>query len=123
MKRIVTVLIPVFVFLLSPSLSAQETDNSPLNSITEAEMRDHIFFLASDYMGGRIGPSAEYEIAAQYVATQFAAAGLEEVSSEVGNGDGYFQGVPFVQETFSDEMKWKLAWKAGTYVFTHHEDF
>jgi hypothetical protein len=86
-------------------------------------MRDHIFFLASDYMGGRIGPSAEYEIAAQYVASQFAAAGLEQVSSDVENMKGFFQEVPFAKETFSDEMKWNLSSKAGKKEFVHNEDF
>ena len=70
--RRIVLLAAGLVFILSGLLNAQE--NNPIESITQAEIRDHIFFLASDYMNGRVGPSAEYEIAAQYVATQFAAA-------------------------------------------------
>jgi len=123
MKRIVITLIAGLALLCFQNVYGQETESVPLKSITEAEMRDHIFFLASDYMGGRIGPSAEYEIAAQYVATQFASAGLEQVSSDQGNVDGFFQGVPFEKETFSDEMKWILNSKSRKKEFMHNEDF
>jgi len=123
MKRIIITLIAGLVLLCSHSVFAQEGESSPINSITEAEMRDHIFFLASDYMGGRIGPSAEYEIAAQYVASQFAAAGLEQVSSEDGKVEGFFQGVPFTKETFSQEMKWVLQSEEGKKELIHNEDF
>ena len=70
---------------------------NPIESITQAEIRDHIFFLASDYMNGRVGISAEYHIAAQYVATQFAAAGLEPLIENKDGSKSYFQGVPFIR--------------------------
>ena len=111
------------VLSISQISYGQGADISPIETITEAEMRDHIFFLASDYMGGRIGPSAEYEIAAQYVATQFASAGLEKVSSEEGNMDGYFQEVPYDKLVFGDEIKWTLQSKTGKKEFIHNEDY
>ena len=95
MKRIIISVIAGLVLSCFQNISGQETESSPLNSITEAEMRDHIFFLASDYLGGRIGPSAEYEIAAQYVASQFVSAGLEKVSSDQESMDGFFSGSAF----------------------------
>ena len=123
MKRIFITIITGIVLLCSQSIFGQESESSPLKSITEAEMRDHIFFLASDYMGGRVGPSAEYEIAAQYVATQFASAGLEQVSSDQGNMDGFFQGVPFEKATYSEDFKWILNTPTGQKEFTHNEDY
>jgi len=123
MKRIVSTVFVGIVLSFSQSICGQDTESSPINSITEAEMRDHIFFLASDYLGGRIGPSAEYEIAAQYVATQFASAGLEQVSSDQGNMDGYFHGVPFAKETFDKDIKWILNSKTGKKEFLHNEDY
>jgi hypothetical protein len=123
MKRIISTVFGGVVLLFSQSIYGQEMESSPLKSITEAEMRDHIFFLASDFLGGRIGPSAEYEIAAQYVASQFASAGLEQVSSDQGNMEGYFHGVPFTRETFDKDIKWILNSKTGKKEFLHNEDY
>ena len=58
----------------------------------QAAMKAHVLFLASDAMRGREAGSPEYDIAAQYVAAQFYAAGLKP-----GGDDGsYLQQVPLV---------------------------
>jgi len=54
------------------SVAAQDKSSS----ITEAEIRDHMFFLASDALGGRDTGSPGYAIAADYAATQFHGAGV-----------------------------------------------
>jgi hypothetical protein len=113
----------IMTLSISQSSYGQGEDSSPIESITEAEMRDHIYFLASDYLGGRVAPSAEYEIAAQYVATQFAAGGLQPLSSEEGNMDGYFQEVPYEKVVFGDEATWTLQSKTGKKEFIHNEDY
>ncbi|MFO7853303.1 MAG: M20/M25/M40 family metallo-hydrolase [Bacteroidota bacterium] len=95
----------------------------PLESITEAEIRDHIFFLASDYMNGRVGPSAEYEIAAQYVASQFAAAGLQPLIENEDGNKSYFQGVPFAKTTYGDKITWTISKNDKKTIFEHKEDF
>jgi hypothetical protein len=56
---------------------------------TEA-IRAHMNFLASDLLEGRGAGTRGYDIAAEYVAAQFAAAGLEP-----GAGSSYLQNVPF----------------------------
>ena len=53
-------------------------------------MKAHVLFLASDAMRGREAGSPEYDIAAQYVASQFYAAGLRPAGDE----GGYLQKVP-----------------------------
>ena len=108
-------------FILCQLINAQSTD--PLESISEAELRDHIFFLASDYLNGRVGISPQYEIAAQYVATQFAAAGLQPVVENEDGSKSYFQGVPFLKTTYSDEIKWKIINDDGENTLIHKEDF
>ena len=114
------ILLAAEIFLLSCFfVNAQE----PIESITRAEIRDHIFFLASDYMNGRVGPSAEYEIAAQYVATQFAAAGLEPAIETENGKKSYFQGVPFAKTVYGDEISWKLSRNGKEKEFVHKEDF
>jgi len=123
MKRIFIAVFMGMVLCCSQSIFGQEAESSPIESITEAEMRDHIFFLASDYMGGRVAPSAEYEIAAQYVATQFASGGVEPLISEEGDMSGYFQEVPFEKVEFGEDAKWILNSKTGKKEFTHEVDY
>lgn len=75
-----------------------------LQSITADELKGHIYFLASDFMGGRVGPSEEYGIAAQYVAAQFAAAGLEPIISADNGSKSFFQEYPFLLQSM--EISW-----------------
>ncbi len=95
-----------FVFSLSGSISAQSSVDDALNSITRAELKDHIYFLASDFMAGRTAPSAQYEIAAQYVASQFASAGVQPFLKEESGELSYFQEVPFIKTTYGADIKW-----------------
>lgn len=63
-------------------------------SITEAEIAEHLATLASDEFGGRGPSSPGEELTVTYLADQFRALGLEP-----GNGDSYFQDVPLVDIT------------------------
>lgn len=67
------------------------TSNAPAETITAEAMRAHIEFLASDALEGRETGTRGYEIAAEYVATRFRAAGIQPVSDK-----GWFQQVPFI---------------------------
>jgi len=103
---------------------SQAHAQTPIESITQAELKDHIYFLASDYMKGRVGPSAEYEIAAQYVASQFEAAGLEPVISADDGSKSYMQGVPFTKTTYKGDLGWNIITKDRTETtFLIKEDF
>src|SRR4051794_11016056 len=55
--------------------------NAPLPS-EQAAMKSHVMFLASDEMRGREAGSAEFGIAAQYVASQFYQAGLKPIGDQ-----------------------------------------
>jgi Zn-dependent M28 family amino/carboxypeptidase len=65
--------------------------NAPLPA-DQAALKSHVMFLASDAMRGREAGSPEFNIAAQYVASQFYAAGLKPA----GDDGGYLQSVPLV---------------------------
>lgn len=65
----------------------------------QAAMKAHVLFLASDAMKGREAGSPEYDIAAQYVAAQFYAAGLKPGGDE----GGYLQRVPMVSYRAADK--------------------
>ena len=78
--------------LALPSASiADDAAPAPLPP-AEAAIKAHVMFLASDAMRGREAGSPEFDIAAQYVASRFFAAGLKP-----GGDDGeYLQHVPLV---------------------------
>lgn len=80
--------------------------NAPLPS-EQAAMKSHVMFLASDEMRGREAGSAEFGIAAQYVASQFYQAGLKPM----GDQGSYLQSVPLVSYSPADagSMAWAPA--------------
>jgi hypothetical protein len=57
-----------------------------LERISAASMRGNLSFLASDALEGRGTPSRGLDVAAEFIASQFRAAGLEPLGD-----DGYFQ--------------------------------
>lgn len=76
--------------------------NARVNAVLPADqaaMKAHVMFLASDAMRGREAGSPEYDIAAQYVAAQFYAAGLRPA----GDDGGYLQSVPLIGYKLSDK--------------------
>lgn len=111
------------IFISTGSLKAQQQADKGFNSISEAELRDHIFFLASDYLNGRVSATPEYDIAAQYVATQFSAAGLLHPEYPGDSTSGYMQGVPFMRTIYSNQLHWTLTSHGTEKKLTHKEDF
>ena len=78
----------------APALTPAEINarlTAPLPA-DQAAIKAHVVFLASDAMRGREAGSPEFDIAAQYVASQFYAAGLRPG----GDQGGYLQHVPLV---------------------------
>ncbi len=68
---------------------------------SEAELRSHVSFLASDVLKGREAGTPEYDIAAHYVASQYEALGLKPA----GDKGSYLQAVPLVLARPADEGK------------------
>lgn len=112
----------ITVLAVAP-LFAQNPVQDAVNSITADELRAHIYFLASDYLNGRTGMSAEYDIAARYVGAQFAAAGLKPVVEEEDGTMSYFQEVPFAKTTYSDKIEWAIRNGSSEKVVEHNRDF
>lgn len=67
---------------------------SVLEDITAWDLKSHLAFLASDALEGRYTPSPGLEIAADFIASQFSAAGLEPAGDQ-----GYFQTAHMVDRT------------------------
>ena len=85
-----------FLLILSALPGIAEDKADPLESITLAELRDHIFFLASDALEGRLIGEKGYDLAAEYAASQFAGAGLKRFIKDSQENFTYFQTVKMI---------------------------
>lgn len=94
--------------LVTAHVSAAEPSFSP------AELRAHVEFLADDLLEGREAGSRGYDLAARYVATRFAAAGLRP-----GAKDGWLQRVPLVKSRMPAGSPATLT--VGDRAFVHKE--
>ncbi len=85
----------------------------------EALLKSHVAFLTSDAMRGREAGSPEYDIAAEYVASQFMALGLKPAG-----GDGrYLQAVPLVATKLLDKGRVALRGPKGEMALTFGDEF
>jgi hypothetical protein len=82
-------------------------ENTAIDTISEQALRDHLAYLADDAREGRMAGQPGYNDAAQYVADQFAAIGVEP-----GGEDGYFQQVPLISYRIDEQ---------STTVITHRD--
>ena len=86
-----------------PPVPAQDTSNldeglrGALDTVTASDLRDTVYFLASDYLEGRDTPSRGLDVAAHYLASRFRALGLRPA----GDDGSYLQQVGFASTTFS----------------------
>jgi hypothetical protein len=95
-----TFILCVFFIVFVFTSGAAEADETGSRSITRYELRDHVYFLASDFMNGRAPGTAGYEIACQYAASQFKAMGLKPVLRDEQGNDTFLQTVPLLQRSF-----------------------
>lgn len=88
-------------------------------TVSEAAIKAHTAFLSDDLLEGREAGTRGYDIAAAYVAAQFAAYGLQPTS---GN-DGFYQQVPLRRSSLlADGVQFEMRTKGGTLVFKNGED-
>ena len=83
------------------------------------KIRAHVKFLASDLLEGRATGQRGGDMAAEYIATQFALYGLKPA----GDKGTYFQEVPMVGVKTSDETSLNLASGSETIKLRNLEDF
>lgn len=82
---------PIVLLFTSFSLLAQKNVTSKIDQlVNKTDAEAHLLFLAADEMRGRNTGSAEIDIAANYLATQFKLMGVKTVQ---GAANGYFQPV------------------------------
>jgi len=116
--------IVLVVAIRVPHLGAQasKTTNKPEAGSVQADpqkIRAHVKFLSSDLLEGRGTGQRGGDIAAEYIATEFALYGLKPA----GDQGTYFHEVPMVGVKTLDETSFNLASSAGTIKLKNLEDF
>jgi hypothetical protein len=100
----------IFTLVLSVTLSAgsQDSNTIPTRTISMIELKDHVNFLASDELKGRVAGSDGYKKAAQYAADQLKKGGLKPIIKDSKGKMSFFQEVPLYKKTFKNNAMWTL---------------
>jgi hypothetical protein len=87
----------------APATSADSDDHAFSPEITAADFSQRVQTLASDEFEGRAPGSAGETKTVEYLKAQF-----EKIGLQPGNGDSYFQAVPMVETTASEDTVLRL---------------
>jgi hypothetical protein len=123
MSKKITLLV---VLLLIAAISFADDEKKtvkPADSITIQELKDHMFFLASDELEGRYVGSAGYKIAAQYAVTQFRAAGLKPLLKDKDGKPTFLQEVILVKNKMNGYKPWTVKNSSGEKTFEFNTSF
>ncbi len=112
----------VVVSSLSIQGPAALPTDGPADTITREELRDHVYFLASDFLGGRRPDHIGYTIAAEYAASQFRSAGVRPAFTGANGTPTYFQKVPMMRVTTTIDHPFTLSSLAGDRVIEALDD-
>jgi hypothetical protein len=118
-----TALLSMMMMMLIPAVHA---GNGPRPDATEFpidELKSQIFFLASDYLGGRVTDEPGYTVAAEYVKTQFIAAGLKPFIESEHPDDAYFHQFTLSRKDYHCDAPIIVKTKASEKTFEMDKDF
>lgn len=117
-KKILPTIIVMFLFVPLVIFS-QEIPKNALFTITPAEMKSHVHYLASDRMRGRNTPSPELDSCAAFIAREFASYGLKPV----GDNSTYIQHFNVQRARLSHPNTLVLKTSQGDSAYQIKEDF
>jgi peptidase M28-like protein len=106
----------VAVVVLSTSLMEQRAPM--IESITQADLRADLFFLAGDAMRGRLTDTNENRITIDFIRSRFERAGLKAIANA-----GYFHNYNLMTATLGDGSSMKLMSAGATRELTSGIDF
>lgn len=118
MKRIKFISI-IFLCIATNSFSQM---NQALESINIDELKNHMYFLASDYLGGRVSYEEGYGIASEYCASQFRSVGIKPAFIDEEGDSSYFQDVPLISRKFTGQGEIVVNNNGNTFKLKYRED-
>jgi hypothetical protein len=86
----------------------EDAETTAAASITVPELRDHMYYLASDELEGRMPGETGYDVAAQYCASQFRQAGLVPLCLDADGNKTYLQQVRIITKTRRGDSKLRI---------------
>lgn len=100
MKKNISNLVLIMLVVGAVALWADDDKKgSQAASITKAEVKDHLYYIASDELEGRGTGSSGFKIAQQYAVTNFRQAGLKPIVIDADGKKTWYQEVPLVRTT------------------------
>jgi len=117
-----TILVAALISV-SWSCGTAQTPGRAIESITEAELRDHIFFLASDLLKGRDTGTEGYQLAADYSAIHLSQAGLGTMYTDSAGAPSFFQQIRFGTSVLDPETSLGFAFGGMEHHLEKGEDF
>jgi len=106
----------LFLLFITPVLMAgnpPENNTKDIPGITQDELKGHVYFLASDYMNGRMTGTEDLGRACQYVESQFRAIGLEP----------HYQEFQLTRKTYHFDAPMTITTDAGKLEFLNGLDY
>jgi hypothetical protein len=114
--------ISLFLLICVPlSFSQNGEKRAPVDGITVNELRQHIYFLASDYLAGRKTTTPGFQIAAEYAASQFQSADLKPVLKDENGKPTFFQRVPLIHKVLDPRSALWLRSTKGEFSWGHKD--
>jgi hypothetical protein len=92
-------------------------------SITIDELKNHMYFLASDYLDGRASYENGYQIAAEYCASQFKSIGLQTLLKDKNGNSTYFQEFPLIRKVYAKDCNVTLISSKESVTLISGRDF
>ena len=92
-------------------------------TITIPELRDHMYYLASDELEGRLPGETGYDIAAEYCASQFRQAGLIPVCLDEDGNKTYLQQVRIIKKSQKEDSELRLKTDGNLQSLRYGDDF
>jgi len=124
MKKLIGFLLTGFIFLIPHIDLAQNSEpENYSSSITVQELKDHLYYLASDELKGRLTGTVDYDIAADYAITQFKQAGLKPICMDSSGNLSYKQMVYFQKYTVGPNDSMIVEKNGIKKVYSFPEDY
>lgn len=92
-------------------------------TITIPELRDHLYYLASDELEGRLPGETGYDIAAEYCASQFRQAGLVPVCLDEAGNKTYLQQVRIIKRSRRDDSELRIETNGNLQSLRYGDEF
>jgi hypothetical protein len=107
----------------SPSSDIPSAQLTGFRSIREADLKANLYFFASDAFLGRMSLQQGDDIATQWIAGEFAKAGLEPAAKDAAGRPSYLQAVPLIEYRSDAEASSISLERSGQTKQWHPPDF